>query len=65
MTKSLTLAQAAAVLGCSRSTIYRLLWSGDVVAHKVRGSRRILEESLEAYRNRQIAKFQEEFELDS
>jgi excisionase family DNA binding protein len=52
-------------LSCSRSTIYRLIADGEIIAFKNRGSLLVVTESLEDYRTRQILKFQEENAIES
>ena len=46
-------------LSCSRSTIYRLIAAGEIVAFKNRGCLLVTVESLDAYRDRQVLQFQE------
>jgi excisionase family DNA binding protein len=57
MKRNLTLKQTATILETSVRTVYRLISDGELVAFKVRGSKRITEESLESYRERQINKY--------
>jgi len=56
MKKSISLKNAALLLGTSTRTIYRLIGEGEVIAFKLRGSLRIIEESLTEYQQRQILK---------
>ena len=58
MKKNLTIKMVADSLGTSERTIYRMISDGELVAFKVRGCLRITEESLDAYRYRQISKYQ-------
>jgi len=60
MKKSISLKNAALLLGTSTRTIYRLIGEGEVIAFKLRGSLRIIEESLTEYQQRQILKFHED-----
>jgi excisionase family DNA binding protein len=63
--KSLTIESAAEILSCSARTIYRLLAEAEIIAFRLRGRLRITEASLDAYQRRQIAKFQQELEINS
>lgn len=57
MKKNLTIKNAADLLGSSTRTVYRLIGDGEITAFHVRGSLKITEESLDAYRDRQILKY--------
>jgi len=63
--RNLRINEVMILLSCSRSTIYRLVADGEIVAFKNRGNLLITIESLELYRDRQILKFQEENGLES
>jgi len=60
MKKSISLKTAADLLGTSIRSIYRLIGEGQITAFKLRGSLRIVEESLSEYQQRQILKFHED-----
>ncbi len=60
MGKNLTIKAVAGILGASTRTIYRLIADGELTAFKLRGALRVTEESLDAYRIRQISKYIEE-----
>ena len=49
MARLLNLDQVAEAMSVSRSTVERLVRSGDLTSHKVRGARRISEQALTAY----------------
>lgn len=51
----LTVAEVAALLAVSRSTVYRLVREGELVLAKVHGSSRVPLSSLLAYEGRQVA----------
>jgi len=59
--RNLLLDEVAQVLRCSRRTIYRLIYDGELPAFRVRGSLRVPESAIEAYRAAQIERFREEF----
>lgn len=59
MDRSLTLKEAADLLGGSTRTIYRLIADGELTAFKMRGALRIHEASLEEYRRRETLKYSE------
>jgi excisionase family DNA binding protein len=45
--------EAARLLRCSRQTVYRLLGDGELQSFKIRGSRRVLTQSIADYVRRQ------------
>lgn len=49
----LTFKEAMGYLRCSRSTIYRLMWSGQLTGHKVGCTWRFYREDLRAYVGRE------------
>jgi excisionase family DNA binding protein len=61
MERNLLLDEVAAVLRCSRRTVYRMIYDGELPAFRVRGTLRVRESVIEAYRDLQTSRFQEEY----
>jgi excisionase family DNA binding protein len=64
MKQSITIDEAAKILGLCRKTIYRLITSREIVAYRVRSVLRITAESVTAYQERQILSLVRELDED-
>ena len=60
MKRNLRIDEAAELLSCSRSTIYRMIEEGQLSAFRIRTALRVPLESIEEFRSRQILQHREE-----
>jgi excisionase family DNA binding protein len=63
MKKNFTLKKTAELLGVSKRTVYRLIESGQLIAWKSGAALRVTEESIDAYRDREILSYAETNEI--